>query len=103
MRARARRLPLSPLLFVGVALLAAGCAVAWALQAAHATATAAAGRGSPPYRFIYNSDSAPATVLANGWNLVDVGSQWSADQLPAGAKGLVWAGDYDNGTCSWQV
>ena len=42
-------------------------------------------------------------MVANGWNLIDVGSKWSADRLPARAKGLVWVGDYDNSTCSWQV
>ncbi len=58
---------------------------------------------APPYRFLYNSDSDAATVASYGWNLIDVGSKWAADQLPAGAKGLVWVGDYDNTTCAWQV
>jgi hypothetical protein len=105
----ARRLRSSPdrrwIVSAGVVLLAVGCAVAWALQATRATAAPASATagGSPPYRYIYNSDSAPGTVLANGWNLIDVGSKSSADDLPAGAKGLVWEGDYDNSSCSWEV
>jgi len=87
--------------------LAVGCAVAWAVHATRASAAparAAATSGvSPPYRFIYNSDSAAGKALANGWNLIDVGSKWSADHLPAGTRGLVWEGDYDNGSCSWQT
>jgi chitodextrinase len=58
---------------------------------------------APAYRFIYNSDAAASTAASYGWNLIDVGSKWAADQLPAGAKGLLWVGDYDNTTCSWQV
>ena len=56
----------------------------------------------PPYRFMYSSDPAAAMVASYGWNLIDVGSQWSADQLPVGEKGLVWVGDYDNSTCTWE-
>lgn len=41
--------------------------------------------------------------MSNGWNLIDVGSQWAADRLPAGAKGLVWVGDYDNDSCAWEL
>jgi len=58
---------------------------------------------APPFRFIYNSSSTVTTVVANGWNLIDVGSQWSADRLPGRTKGLVWVGDYDNGSCSWEM
>jgi len=58
---------------------------------------------APPYRFMYSSDSDPATVASDGWNLIDTGSQWTADRTPAGTQGLVWVGDYDNSTCSWQV
>jgi len=66
------------------------------------TTACSASTTPPPYRFLYNSDSAPATVASYGWNLIDVGSQWSADQLQAGSRGLVWVGDYDNTTCSWE-
>jgi hypothetical protein len=57
----------------------------------------------PRYRFIFASEQAGAAVAANGWNLVDVGSKWDADRVPAGTHGLVWIGDYDNSTCAWQV
>jgi hypothetical protein len=42
-------------------------------------------------------------VRSNGWNLIDVGSRWSADRLPRGVRGLVWVGDYDNGSCAWEL
>jgi Calcineurin-like phosphoesterase len=58
---------------------------------------------APPYRYMYNSGPAQDTVAANGYNLLDVGGKWAADHLPAGAKGLVWVGDYDNSTCSWEL
>ena len=58
---------------------------------------------APPYRFIYNSGSAPATAASYGWNLIDVGDKAAADALPEGTKGLVWVGDYDNTSCSWEV
>lgn len=60
-------------------------------------------RTAPPLRYIYGSDSAVATVASYGWNLIDVGSKWAADQLRAGTRGLVWVGDYDNSACSWEV
>lgn len=62
------------------------------------------GRGAAPrFRYIYDSDSAPGMVVSYGWNLIDVGSKSSADELPTGAKGLVWVGDYDNRNCAWEV
>jgi hypothetical protein len=57
----------------------------------------------PRFRYIYNSDSAAAAAAANGWNLIDVGSKAAADVLPRGARGLVWVGDYDNSSCSWEL
>ena len=59
--------------------------------------------GAPPYRYIYNSGSDQSGAASNGWNLLDVGSKWGADALPAGTRGLVWAGDYDNSSCSWEM
>jgi len=94
------------IVLVGVLLLAGGPRTDGAtttFRTTAATASSIGSRAAPPFRYIYNSDSAPGTVLSNGWNLIDVGSQWSADQLPVRAKGLVWEGDYDNSTCSWQV
>jgi Calcineurin-like phosphoesterase len=58
---------------------------------------------APRYRYIYNSGPDQAGAAANGWNLLDVGSSDAANALPAGTKGLVWVGDYDNGSCSWQL
>ena len=38
-----------------------------------------------------------------GYNLIDVSSKNEADSTPAGTRGLVWLGDYDNTTCDWEV
>jgi hypothetical protein len=56
-----------------------------------------------PYRYTFDNGSAAATTASYGWNLADVGGKSEADALPAGMRGLVWVGDYDNSTCSWQV
>ena len=84
---------------IGAGLLACGWAAA-ELPQGQAASTAG---GAPAFRYIYNSSSAARTVVANGWNLIDVGSKSSADELPAGARGLVWVGDYDNSSCSWEM
>jgi len=86
---------------IATALVVSGLTAGSASRSAAASATARA--GAPPYRFLYDSDSAPAKVASYGWNLIDVGSRWSADQLQRGAKGLVWVGDYDNSNCAWEV
>ena len=62
-----------------------------------------AGSSAPPYRYIYNSGPDQDSAAANGWNLLDAGSKSTADALPAGTKGLVWVGDYDNTSCDWEV
>lgn len=59
--------------------------------------------GAPPYRYMYNSGSDQKTVASYGWNLLDVSDKSSADALPAGTRALVWVGDYNNGSCSWQL
>ena len=84
-----------PLVLVCVLLLAVGTTTA--------TPSSKRARAAPPYRYIYNADSAALTVIASGWNLIDVGSRWSADELPAGARGLIWVGDYDNSSCAWEM
>src|SRR5919204_3421946 len=84
---------------IGAGLLACGWAAA-ELPQGQAASTAG---GAPAFRYIYNASSAARTVVADGWNLIDVGSKSSADELPPGARGLVWVGDYDNGSCSWEV
>lgn len=73
------------------------------LQGPDSARTADRSARPPRYRFIFSSESAPGTVASNGWNLLDVGSKWDADRLPAGTKGLVWVGDYDNSACAWEV
>jgi hypothetical protein len=60
-------------------------------------------KGPPHYRGIFDADSAPDVVASRGWNLVDVGTPATADGLPAPASGLVYAGDYDNSTCDWEI
>ena len=92
--------------FVGVVLSVGACAPAAALIARASPVTQSvllANGTAPPFRYIYDSDSAPAAVVSNGWNLIDVGSKSSADQLPARARGLIWVGDYDNSSCSWEM
>jgi len=62
---------------------------------------------APVRRYIYNSASGSPPgqqgAALNGWNLLDVGSKSAADALPAGTRGLVWVGDYSNGSCSWEM
>jgi hypothetical protein len=56
----------------------------------------------PAFRYIYFSRGPVAAN--NGWNLMDVGPSRSAiDSLPAGTRALVWVGDYNNTTCSFEV
>src|SRR2546422_2825648 len=44
-------------------------------------------KGHPPrYRYMFSSESAQGVVAAHGWNLLDVSSQSSADQLPGDRK-----------------
>jgi chitodextrinase len=68
-----------------------------------ATGACQTGTGSaPPYRFMINSDQGNQAAANYGYNLLDVGSAAQADDLPAGTQGLIWVGDYDNSTCSWE-
>ena len=71
--------------------------------ASPAPAAGTSSKPAPRYRYIYNSGSDQAGAAANGWNLLDAGSKSTADALPAGTKGLVWLGDYDNQTCGWEM
>lgn len=66
-------------------------------------AAPSSGGSAPRFRYIYNSGSGQAGAAANGWNLLDVGSKSTADALPAGTKGLMWLGDYNNQTCAWEM
>jgi hypothetical protein len=56
-----------------------------------------------PYRYVFDSGSQAAAVVAGGWNLIDVDSRARADALPPGARALIWVGDYDNTSCGWQI
>jgi hypothetical protein len=90
--------------FAAVASCCAACGIAAAAPVPQAThSSASANQAAPPFRYIYESASAARAVVSSGWNLVDVGSQASADALPTGARGLLWVGDYDNSTCSWEL
>jgi hypothetical protein len=89
------------LFLAAIVALACGSATAAATKP-KAPAKASLGP-APSYRYIYDADSVAATVVSDGWNLVDVGSKSSADRLPGNARGLVWVGDYDNGSCSWEM
>ena len=60
-------------------------------------------RRAPRARYMIDSGSSAATVASYGWNLLDVSSKAAADRLPSRTKGLVWLGDYDNSSCSWEV
>ena len=66
-------------------------------------ATTTAASSALRYRFTYGNGTAAITTGSYGWNLADVGGKSAADALPAGMKGLVWVGDYDNSTCNWQM
>jgi hypothetical protein len=71
------------------------------------TSTTVTGAAPPPYRYMYDHDGSPSgydRIADAGFNLVDVGPYASSlDALaPLKVKGLVWLGDYDNATCSWE-
>src|SRR5437879_9835718 len=97
----------SVLLGVVAALSAAGAAVVSATSGGMSTnpvGEVAARKGNPPsYRYIFSSESAQTVVASHGWNLLDVSSQASADQLPGRTRGMMYMGDYDNSTCDWEV
>src|SRR5919204_2098911 len=79
-------------------------AAASIVRGAESLDTAARPARPPRLRFIFASETAATKVAANGWNLVDVGSKWDADRVPAGGRGGVWGGGqgkgkYARGTC----
>jgi hypothetical protein len=57
-------------------------------------------------RGCYDHDSSATGwdhIVAAGFTVVDMGPYRSElDALPAGVKGWVWLGDYDNTTCAWE-
>ena len=79
-------------------------------KASSATSTSACQSGGGPstgsikYRYAFENQSGQDLMTSYGYNLIDVGSKWDADQTPAGTQGLVWLGDYTNApTCDWEV
>jgi Calcineurin-like phosphoesterase len=88
--------------------LAGSLAVCAAAVVLAAPAAGSSERVSPrphafPFRYLIDSGSGQAAAAGYGWNLLDVSSKAEADALPRGTRGLVWVGDYDNTTCSWEV
>jgi len=82
---------------------AAGNRSAKTTISASTAACPSAGSGSaPPYRFMINSDMGGQAAAGYGYNLLDVGSAAEADDLPAGTQGLIWVGDYNNSSCSFE-
>jgi len=67
-----------------------------------ASTTACQTASAPPYRFMINSDQGGQAAANYGYNLLDVGSAGEADALPAGTQGLIWVGDYNNSSCSFE-
>jgi len=65
--------------------------------------TTAAGTHALPYRYTFNTADSAAATAAGGWNVMDAGGKTEADAAPAGTRALVWEGDYDNASCSWEV
>ena len=71
------------------------------------TSTTVPRAAPPPYRYMYEHDRSPSgydRIAAAGFNLIDVGPYASSldAMAPLKVKGLVWLGDYDNATCSWE-
>src|SRR3989442_2375243 len=100
----------SVLLGVVAGLAASGAAVGVSVSAPSGrTSTDPVGGGAgrksnpPSYRYIFSSESAQTVVASHGWNLLDVSSQASADQLPGRTRGMMYMEDYDNSTCDWEV
>ena len=71
-----------------------------------ATTTTTILPGEYAVRSIYGKDSSPTgfdLIVGAGATAVDRGSYREyLDDLPPGIKGVVWLGNYDNTTCSWQ-
>jgi hypothetical protein len=88
--------------------LALAAAVLALAAVAHADGRDARVGGAKPqprfaYRYIYSSRLVARTAQSYGWNLIDVSSKDEVDALPYGTRGLVWVGDWNNATCSWEI
>jgi fibronectin type III domain protein len=70
------------------------------------TTTAPVISGGIGVRYVYGDDSSPTGYdleVANGFTTVEVSPYRDyLDGLPANAKALLWLGDYDNTTCTWE-
>src|SRR5204862_1573649 len=87
-----------------IALVVAVALCSTAAVSARTGRTAAPSKQQPPrYRYIFDSGSAASAAASAGWNLIDVDSKSEADNLPSGARALIWLGDYDNSACSWEL
>ncbi len=80
------------------ALIAAASTVAWFWQVSAGRAVAA----NEPLHYTVNHRDAFPAAAAIGFNLADVSSVAALDDLPEGAKGVLWMGNGYNQTCSWQ-
>jgi len=60
--------------------------------------------GRYAWRGMYDRDTTGgfSDIAALGFSLIDSGTG-DVDDLTGDLKGMVWVGDYDNSTCSWQM
>jgi hypothetical protein len=79
------------------------CIVGGLGEAAGKPASANGARKAPRYRHMIDSGQSSRLIASYGWNLLDVSSRSEADRLPPKTRGLVWLGDYDNSSCTWEV
>lgn len=88
-------------LALAAALAIGACRTPAASAQAHRTN---ADRPPERLRYRYMTDTSDGQQTAPyGYNLVDVGPYRSIiDALPAGQRALVWIGDYDKATCSFE-
>jgi hypothetical protein len=64
------------------------------------------GTGGLGVRYVYGNDSSASGFdlqVAAGFTTIDLGAYLSElEALPDGTQALVWLGDYDNTTCTWE-
>ncbi len=84
---------------LSVALLAGTSAAVWFWEVTESRAIA----DRTPLHFTVNHRKNFPDAAAIGFNLADVSSVAALDDLPAGAKGILWMRNGYNQTCSWQA
>jgi len=73
----------------------AGCARATAVEGAH---------WPPSMRYMTDSSDSTRRAVDMGFNLVDIPPLRGAlRRVPPGARALVWLGQYDNASCTWEL